>query len=267
MTEPVFDKERRFHDDWAAAIDARDVNVVETFLAYTSPEARWILKELPPLSGKRVLELGSGAGEGAVFFARQGAKVVATDISPGMLHVVQQVSALHQVEVETRVASAEDLSDFLDNSFDIVYAANLLHHVEIAPCLDEVWRVLKPGGSAAFWDPMVYNPVIQVYRRMASDVRTEDEHPLRRSDFRLFAYRFSEVKTRFFWLTTLLVFLKFFLIDRVDPNEDRYWKRILTREPELRRWYKPLEKLDRVILAVLPFLRWWCWNAAIVARK
>lgn len=267
MTTEQAARERQFHDHWAAEMDVKDVKVLETFSASTSPEPRWILSQLDPLPGRRVLELGSGAGEGAVFFAREGADVVATDLSPGMLDLVRRVAAYHGVKIETRVAAAEDLSAFPEESFDLVYAANLLHHVDIASCLDEVRRVLRKGGQAAFWDPVAHNPVINLYRRMATDVRTEDEHPLRRRDFRLFGERFSEVKTRFFWLTTLSVFLKFYLVDRIDPNEDRYWKRILTKEPELRSWYRPLEKLDRALLTALPFLRWWCWNAAVVVRK
>ena len=67
----VFDKEKQFHDGWAAQIDHAAVPVLETFQACTSPESRWIVAELGDLGGKRVLELGSGAGEGAVYFVLQ----------------------------------------------------------------------------------------------------------------------------------------------------------------------------------------------------
>lgn len=263
----IEDRERAFHDTWADSIDPKSVEVESSFTGSTSPEGAWIVEQLGDLRGRRLLELGSGAGEGAVFFATRGAEVVATDLSPGMLKVVQEVARLHGTSVQTAVASADDLSAFPDASFDVVYAANLLHHVDIAACLDEVRRVLKPGGVAAFWDPVAHNPAINVYRRMAMEVRTEDEHPIRRQDMVLFASRFSQVRTRFFWLSALLVFVKFYLIDRIHPNADRYWKLIITREPELRPWVKPLMALDRTILAVIPPLKWWCWNMAVVARK
>src|SRR4051812_41880277 len=136
-------RERDFHDEWAASIEPHDVPVIETFSASTSPEPRWLVEQMGPLAGKRVLELGSGAGEGAVYFALQGARVVATDISPGMLDVVDRVAELHGVRVERQTCPAEDLSAFADGSFDVVYGANVLHHVDIARCLDEVKRVLK----------------------------------------------------------------------------------------------------------------------------
>lgn len=260
-------REREFHDQWASTIDPREVPVIETFRASTSPEARWLLNAMGDLRNKSVLELGSGAGEGAVYFAMQGANVMATDLSPGMLELVGRVAAVHGVTVERQLCSAEDLSLLPDSSFDLVYAANTLHHVDIARCLDEVKRVLKDGGRAFFWDPVAHNPAINVYRRMATEVRTEDEHPIRRRDMQLFRDRFRKVDKRFFWLSTLLLFAKFYLVDRVHPNEDRYWKRILTRERELRWLYLPLEKLDRVLLSLIPVLGWWCWNVAVVVQK
>jgi SAM-dependent methyltransferase len=143
----------------------------------------------------------------------------------------------------------------------------VLHHVDLKKCLDEVKRVLKPGGQAAFWDPVAHNPVINVYRRMAMPVRTHDEHPLRRSDIKFFRSRFSEFDSRFFWLTSLVVFLKFYLWDRVHPSTDRYWKRILAQERDLRPLVNPLMSLDRTLLRLIPGLGWWCWNVVVVVRK
>lgn len=267
VVDIIESREREFHDDWASDIDPKSVPVIETFSATTSPEPQWLLHKMGDIRGKRILELGAGAGEAAVYFAKQGALATATDLSPRMLEVASRVAALHGVNIATRVCSAEDLSQFERDSFDIVYAANLLHHVNIERCLDEVKRVLRPGGLAAFWDPVAHNPAINVYRRMAMAVRTEDEHPIRRSQLDWFHSRFPKVETRFFWLLTLVIFIKFYVVDRVHPSADRYWKRILTHEASLRWLYKPLALLDRVLLAVVPILGWWCWNIAIVARK
>jgi SAM-dependent methyltransferase len=259
--------EREFHDEWARSIEPREVMVSETFTASTSPESRWLFEQMGDLRGKRLLDLGSGAGEAAVFFALQGAEVVATDISPEMLKVVEQVAEGHGTQLETKVCSAEDLADFEDDSFDAVFGANLLHHIEIESCLKEVKRVLKPGGIAAFWDPVQYNPVINVYRRMAAKVRTPDEHPIRIRDIKTFKRHFISVRKRFFWFFTLLVFLKFYLIDRIHPSNDRYWKRVLTHEKEIAWLYRPLANLDTVVLRLIPILGWWSWNVAVIARK
>ena len=49
-------------------------------------------------------------------------------------------------------------------------------------------------GVAVFWDPLRYTPVINIYRRMATKVRTEDEHPLGKSDVRLMRRTFGVLR-------------------------------------------------------------------------
>ena len=79
--------------------------------------------------------------------------------------------------------------------------------------------MLKPSGKGCFIEPLSYNPVIEVYRHIAHTVRTADEHPLSFRDIEGFASHFQEVTHREFWLTTLAVFLRFYLWERVDPKQ------------------------------------------------
>ena len=51
--------------------------------------------------------------------------------------------------VEAEVGDVTDLRRFADATFDAVFASNLLEHLEwsqLERCIDEVVRVLKPGG-------------------------------------------------------------------------------------------------------------------------
>jgi hypothetical protein len=61
--------------------------------------------------------------------------------------------------------------------------------------------------------------------------------------------------------------MKFYLLDRIHPNQERYWERVLVRERELRRMHTVLEKADRAILRIFPFMRWMCWKVAIVVQR
>lgn len=74
----------------------------------------------------------------------------------------------------------------------------MLHHVNINDTAIEVKRVLKRGGICAATESLKYNPVINVYRYMASEVRTEDEHPLSCKDINNFKSIFNTVQINFF---------------------------------------------------------------------
>jgi SAM-dependent methyltransferase len=262
-----FNREREFHDEWAESVDPSSVDVSGSWTALATPETVWIEKTLGDVRGLSVLDLGCGLGEGAVHFAMLGANVVASDLSPGMLEVTKKVAELNKCNLNTLATSATDLSKVPDESFDIVYGANMLHHVNIEECISEVERVLKPGGRAAFWDPIAYNPIINVYRKMATKVRTDDEHPLKRADIRLLRSKFESVELRFFWLTATLIFVRFFLIDRIAPNEGRYWKLVIDRRYKHARFLRFTHALDSMVLKIFPPLRWWCWNIGVVVRK
>jgi 2-polyprenyl-3-methyl-5-hydroxy-6-metoxy-1,4-benzoquinol methylase len=262
-------REEHFHDAWALSIDPREVLVDESWEAVTSPENRWIRAQLGDLRGKRILDLGCGAGEAAVWFAKQGAIVTASDLSGEFLELVHRVAALHNVTVETHQGDADslDLGGRGAGAFDIVYAANLLHHVNIDETLERIHRALKPGGKVVTWDPLRHNPAINIYRRMAMGVRTIDEHPLDIRDTKRFERLFTDIRWQCFWFATLWIFMRFYLIERVHPNQDRYWKRIIREHQRLTPIYNRLARLDRGILRAAPFFKRYCWNIAICGTK
>ena len=266
MREDVFDKEKRFHDQWASTIDVEGIKVKDYFEACTAPENRFILRHMGDIRGKHLLDLGCGAGENSVYFAKKGALCVASDYSPGMVEVALQLAAANNVKIQGRTMNAIAL-DCPDNTFDFVYASNLLHHLpDPHAAIREMHRVLKPGGKACFWDPLKHNPIINVYRRMATSVRTEDETPLDINIVDFVKSHFSQTTYDTFWLATLWIFLRFYLIEKVDPNKERYWKKIIIEQARLAPQYRRLEKLD-VILKKLPLMKRFAWNIAVVATK
>jgi SAM-dependent methyltransferase len=260
-------REQVFHDHWAEQTPLSEINVFEAFENITAQENRFILRQMGNIHGVKLLDIGAGLGESSVYFALQGARVTANDLSPIMLNRCVALGRQHGVEISTLLGSADHF-DFGESQFDIVYGANVLHHIgDIKALLEGVKRTLVPGGRFFFYDPLAYNPAIKAYRRLANKVRTEDEQPLRFSHLKTFHELFTEVHHREFWLTTLWIFFKYFLVDRIDPNADRYWKRILREKPErIGWWFKPLLRLDNVLLCVPPF-NFLAWNVVIWGRK
>lgn len=261
------ERERSFHDEWAEGEDLDRVDVRAAFESLFAQEGRFIRRLLGDLEGRRLLDVGCGLGEASVYFALEGAEVTACDLSPGMLRAAKSLAARHGTCLEPLECPADELAA-ADDSFDVVYAGNLLHHMpDAGTVLGEFRRVVRPGGLVVTWDPLAYNPVINLYRRMATEVRTEDEAPLRFSVLREYGRHFRQVHHREFWLTSLSIFLKYFLVDRVHPNEDRYWKRIYRpqgRGTEL--VFRPLVALDQLLLR-LPLLGHLAWNTVIWARE
>lgn len=267
MDAERFAKERAFHDAWADSERPEHIDVRTVSEACTAPEMRYIIRRLGDIRGKRLLDVGCGLGEASVYFAMQGADVTSADLSPGMLAATSRLAEVNGVRVTPHLSAAEDMQLQADARFDIIYAGNLLHHVDIDQTLARVKQHLAPDGVLVTWDPLAYNPVINVYRVMATAVRTPDEHPLKWRDIRLFRKHFAEVDTQYFWMLTLAIFLIMALVQRRNPNKERFWK-IVVQEGEKWRWlYRPLEVADRILLALVPPLRLLCWNVVIIARK
>jgi ubiquinone/menaquinone biosynthesis C-methylase UbiE len=266
LPQDLLQREQDFHDQWASTIDVDGIRVLDYFEACTAPENRFVLKHLGDVSGKYLLDLGCGAGENSVYFSKLGARCVASDYSPGMVEVALKLAEKNNVRVEGQVINAMAI-DYPDNTFDIVYAANLLHHIpDPSVTIREMHRVLKPGGKMCFWDPLRHNPVINVYRKMAMEVRTEDEMPLHINLVKEVQRQFSSTKFDTFWIATLWIFLQFYLIEKVNPNKERYWKKIILEQDRLRPMYRRLESIDR-LLKRIPGMRRLAWNLAVVATK
>jgi ubiquinone/menaquinone biosynthesis C-methylase UbiE len=98
--------------------------------------------------GLRVLEIGVGAGTDHIQWLRNGAVATGVDLTDAAIALTRERAELEGLTHDLRQADAERLP-FDDNTFDIVYSYGVLHHTpDTTKSIAEVFRVLKPGGSA-----------------------------------------------------------------------------------------------------------------------
>jgi SAM-dependent methyltransferase len=96
---------------------------------------------------RRVLCLAAGGGRHSVLFAAAGAHVTVVDISPAMLKLDQERATAFGLEVQTLLASMDDLSALGNARFEIVIQPVSTNYVpDLTPVYREIARVTAPGG-------------------------------------------------------------------------------------------------------------------------
>jgi ubiquinone/menaquinone biosynthesis C-methylase UbiE len=150
-------------------------------------------------AGKKLLEVGCGWGRDLIKYARNEAIVTAVDLTESGVALARKYLEYRGLKGDVRVASAEELP-FEDNSFDVVICIGVLMCTpNIQKAIDEIYRVLRPGGEAVVmlyhkWS--WYNLLVRVsgigYETQGVDAPLIATHS-RRDVRRLFG-KFSSIK-------------------------------------------------------------------------
>jgi SAM-dependent methyltransferase len=159
-----------------------------------------VVEFLGDLEGKRVVEYGCGLGKLTVLLARSGAQVSAFDLSEGSVEVARKRAVM--VGVEDRITFSVAPGEYLpydDACFDIAFGKAVLHHLDAAAGAKELARILRPGGRAAFSEPLGTNPVVQAVRHHVPYPHKHErgaDIPLRRSDIEAWMAPFASAELR-----------------------------------------------------------------------
>lgn len=239
-------KERDFHD--RVFQDRTRQRVTEYYAVVRASRKRYeaYLREHAP--GKQVLEYGCGPGSYAFALAAWGARVVGIDISPVAIEQAQLTAwAGDLLDIEFRVMDAESL-EFAEGSFDLVCGTGILHHLDLDRAFPEIRRVLRPGGSAIFIEPLGHNPLINRFRKATPDLRTGDEHPLLTADLERAREFFDLIEMRPYGLLTLAAI----------PFRN---------VPGFTGLLAVLETLDAMLFRLCPWARKHAWQAVLVLSR
>jgi SAM-dependent methyltransferase len=137
-----------------------DYTLVSRILA---PAAEAVCQACAVSAGQEVLDVGAGDGNFALACAREGASVIATDISPGQVERGRARSEAEGYEVEWQEADAEDLP-FEDDRFDCVgsvFGAMIAPRPRVAA--SELVRVARPGGAIGMTAWLAGSPVTEMF--------------------------------------------------------------------------------------------------------
>lgn len=135
-------------------------------------------------STSEVLEVGCGTGEFTLRVAGHVGRLHATDLSPDLLARAKTKAtelALSNIVFELQDVTAMSLPA---DRFDSVFGCSMLHHVEAAKALKEIYRVLKPGGWCSFSEPNMLNPQIAIQKNVGFVKRRVGDTPDETAFFR-----------------------------------------------------------------------------------
>lgn len=112
--------------------------------------SRAVAERVPP--GHRVLEVAPGPGYLAIEIAKSGRQIAALDISKSFVKMALENARKAGVTIDVRHGNAAAMP-FADASFDfVVCTAAFKNFSDPVGTLNEIHRVLKPGGQASIYD-------------------------------------------------------------------------------------------------------------------
>ena len=199
---------------------------------------------------KRVLDYCCGDGSFTIFLAKKGIHMIGIDISEVS---IQNGKNLIKTEgLEDRIslfAMDAEKTEFPNSYFNGILCGGVLHHLNIENAYKEMARILKPEGTIICNEPLAYNPIFQLYRRLTSHLRTkwEMEHILTQRDINLAKKYFGKIEIKFFHLATLLA-----VPLRNLPGFDSV--------------LSALEGVDSIILK-LPGFQWLAWQVIFILSE
>ncbi len=188
---------------------ANGIDAVPLILRTPYVEYHKLLKKIC-FENKDVLELGSGTGQHTGGILKTNANLIATDISKFSLEVLKKRYKNH-INLKTNICDMENLQ-FPDETFDVVASAGSLSYGDTRLVLENIYRVLKPGGMFICVDSLDDNFIYKFNRFLNYLLGKRTYSTLCRmpnlKKLGLYKKKFSQTKIKFYgslvWIAPLI---------------------------------------------------------------
>ena len=186
------------------------------------------------LRDKKILVPGCGFAADAIRLARLGGKIYAFDLSTDILNIAKERASINGYDdINFELMPTEKLT-CPDNFFDVVFFYDILHHVEIQQTMEEVCRVLKPGGiimgcelythdilentirKSTIVDKFLYPLMVKFIYGTSNTYITEDEHKISDKEFELVTDKMVNFNVQYFNI----------FIGRLLPDRFTFWCKV-----------------------------------------
>ncbi|WP_017316731.1 class I SAM-dependent methyltransferase [Mastigocladopsis repens] len=174
--------------------------------------SRYRQKVLAQVTGE-TLEIGFGTGLNLPYYPKHIQKLTTVDANPGMNALALKRIEASDLTVENHVLNGENLP-FADQSFDSVVSTwTLCSIANVQQALQEIYRVLKPGGRFFFIEHgLSDNPKVQVWQNRLTPVQKviADGCHFNRDIKRLVENQFNQVTVEQFQAENLPAIMGYF---------------------------------------------------------
>ncbi|MHC1750895.1 MAG: class I SAM-dependent methyltransferase [Cellulosilyticaceae bacterium] len=114
-----------------------------------SEESYYISNRWAQMGYENILDFGCGLGRHSIYFAKQGFKVSAFDLSEEGTNYLANWAKEEALNINIKTADMLNLP-YEENTFDAIFAYHVISHTDtkgMVRILGEIHRVLKPGGE------------------------------------------------------------------------------------------------------------------------
>lgn len=182
---------RDAYDELAATYDT---DFTESVIGRLQRDALWRGFEGLFGRGQRLLDLGCGTGEDALYFARQGISVHGVDVSPAMIEIAdRRTEQEDRISVET--LSLERLAKVAGGPYDGAFSSfGPINCVgDLSALARDLGELIRPGGIAALclmkrrclWETLLYPLTAALHRQGIAEEAWSDE-PAEDGEFRVY---------------------------------------------------------------------------------